>query len=152
MRTSAFLIRHDNFHRHIHSIPSFDETPDWRNTDTLPVHDPQVHTKRDFQPVIIGIGQSRVALDKLRMDNDTLFHIHEQLVEAMTKHKDKKRKKKQEMTSAKDDTRKKYTSLYPIDEHIKMEEEDAFAGVSMMDMASDAIGGMISKSRRKGSS
>jgi len=86
------------------------------------------------------------------MDNDTLFHIHEQLVEAMTKHKDKKRKKKQEMTSAKDDIRKKYTSSYPIDEHTKMEEEDAFAGVSMMDMASDAIGGMISKSRRKGSS
>lgn len=146
IRTTPFLIRHDNFHRHIHSIPSFNETPDWHIADTQPVHDQQVHTKRDFQPVIIGIGESRLALDK---DNDALVYIHEQLVAAITKHKDEKRKKKQEMSSAKEDIRKKYTSLYHIDKHTKMEEEDAFAGVSMMDMASDVIGSMISKSRKK---
>ncbi|KAL7461098.1 hypothetical protein ACHAXS_001532 [Conticribra weissflogii] len=148
-RAMAFFIRHDNFHRHIHSIPSFDVPPDWNIADTLPVHDTQVHTEREFQPILIGIGQSRLALDKLRMENDYLSCINKKLLTAILKHKDENRKTKQEIASTKEDIRKKYMSTYPNDEHAKMEEVDAFAAVSMMDMASDLIGGIISKSRKK---
>ena len=155
-RATAFIP--DNTHRILHSIPSFGTLPDWSLSYSVLPSEPHPHIEQHSHS-IIGMGQTRLAHNKLRMESDPVSNIHKNMAALMIKHKSKFRKKnhtqqgqhnQSHLAAVKEDTRNYYTSS-----HFKCvgpNSEDAFAAVSMMDMTSELLEKLLSKLRNRLSS